>query len=60
MFMLITTAIIISTLVIINLLLLKFSCNKIVKTQKVSEKPIVLKPEHKVKTLSPRLAPTGS
>ncbi|AUS06623.1 hypothetical protein C1A40_14760 [Tamlana carrageenivorans] len=58
--MLITAALIISSLVTINLLLLKFSCNKTIKSTKVNEKPIVLKSEYIVKTLTPRLAPTGS
>ncbi|WP_157614167.1 hypothetical protein [Pseudotamlana agarivorans] len=58
--MLVTATIIISTLVILNFLLLKFSCNKTIRTTKVNEKPIVLKPEHGIKTLTPRLAPTGS
>ncbi|QQY81315.1 hypothetical protein JJL45_10275 [Tamlana sp. s12] len=58
--MLVTATIVISTLVLLNFLLLKFSCNKTIKPSKVNEKPIVLKSEHGIKTLTPRLAPTGS
>ncbi|MEC3907953.1 hypothetical protein VOI54_13060 [Tamlana sp. 2201CG12-4] len=58
--MLLTITLIISSLVIINLLLLKFSSNKINRTEKQNEKPVVLKPEIPVKTLPKVLAATGS
>lgn len=57
--MLLTFTISISLLVVINFLLLIFSCNKTEKKIKVDKKPVILRPlvnfeeEH-------RLAPTGS
>ncbi len=58
--MILTTAIIISVLVFINFLLLKFSSNKVVRTTSKNKKPVVLKPEISIKPISNRLAPTGS
>ena len=58
--MLITITLTLSFLVAINFLLLKFSSNKVVRSERKSEKPVVLKPETTVKSISARLAPTGS
>jgi hypothetical protein len=58
--MLLTITIIISSLILINLLLLKFSCNKTVKTNKVNKKPIVLRPGIVLSRSTQVLAPTGS
>ena len=58
MLMLITITLIVSVLVTINLLLLKFSVNKINKPSKVDKKPIILNPE--ISAEPKKLAPTGS
>ncbi|MBU2951930.1 hypothetical protein KO493_14615 [Tamlana agarivorans] len=58
--MILTTTIIISALVAFNFLLLKFSCNKVKKATNKNRTPIVLKPQSRIQTLSPRLAATGS
>ncbi|SEQ38390.1 hypothetical protein SAMN05421824_1502 [Hyunsoonleella jejuensis] len=58
--MLLTTTIVISCLVLINLLLLKFSCNKTVKAKKQENKPIVLKSNRVLIEFNEDLAPTGS
>lgn len=59
--MLLTITISIFVLVIINLLLLKFSCNKIVKSSKTKQKSTnVLKPYFTIEQESETLAPTGS
>lgn len=58
--MLFTITISLAVLVIINLLLLKFSSNKIDKTIKVNKKPVVLTPRITIEQESERLAPTGS
>ncbi len=58
--MLLTTTIVISCLVLINLLLLKFSCNKTVKVNKLDRKPIVLKSNRVLLEINENLAPTGS
>jgi hypothetical protein len=58
--MLLTITLILSGLVIINLLLLKFSCNKTVKTIKIDKKPVVLRTRITIPTASQTLAPTGS
>jgi len=60
--MLTTTTLIISALVVLNLLLLKFSTNK-TRQLKSTEKPFVIKTKTTVITspqLSNQLAPTGS
>ena len=58
MILTITTSI--AALVIINFLLLKFSCNKVYKTVKTNKKPVVLTPRITIERESERLAPTGS
>ncbi len=58
--MLLTITLILSTLVIVNLLLLKFSCNKTIKINKIDKKPIVLKTQFYNKEDKQILAPTGS
>lgn len=58
--MLLTTTIVISCLVLINLLLLKFSCNKTAKVNKLDRKPIVLKSNRVLLEINENLAPTGS
>lgn len=58
--MLLTTMIIITALVIINLLLLKFSCNKIKKQDSVDKKTILLESENSTTNSGGYLAPTGS
>lgn len=58
--MVITITLIISSLVIINLLLLKFSCNKAIKVNKSNKKPIVLKADFVKTSKKEHLAPTGS
>ncbi|WP_299547695.1 hypothetical protein [Seonamhaeicola sp.] len=59
--MLLTIVLFVSALVVINLLLLKFSVNKTNKPSKVNKKPIVLNPDISVTTGSEeKLAPTGS
>ena len=58
--MILAISAIIFTLVAFNFLLLKFSCNRTSKKPKTNSMPIVLKPETPVKSISRRLAPTGS
>lgn len=58
--MLLTITLIISSLVIINLLLLKFSCNKTVKPTKIDRKPVILRTRITIASTSQTLAPTGS
>lgn len=59
--MLLTITLIISALVALNFLLLKFSVNKIEKTAKSNKTIVVLNPELAVATSgSQNLAPTGS
>ena len=60
MSMLLKITIVLFSLVIINLLLLKFSCNKTKKTIKNIDKPVVLKQEATIELVSEELAPTGS
>lgn len=56
--MLFTITITITSLVIFNLVLLKFSSNKIIRSKKINEKPVILHPHITFKTEG--LAPTGS
>ncbi|WP_233267573.1 hypothetical protein [Algibacter sp. L1A34] len=49
-----------SILILFNLLLLKFSCNKTPKTTKVNKEPVVLSPYLELDNMNERLAPTGS
>ncbi|SFD06307.1 hypothetical protein [Algibacter pectinivorans] len=58
--MLLTITLIITALVIFNLLLLKLSCNKTVKTQKVDKKPVVLRTRLTVTSYTQALGATGS
>ena len=58
--MLLTITFSISALVIINLLLLKFSCNKTVKTTKMDKKPVILRSFTSTESGAEILAPTGS
>ncbi len=47
-------------LVAINLLLLKFSCNKTIKKPKLEKQATVLKPYFTKEQVAETLAPTGS
>ena len=58
--MLLTITISISALVIINLLLLKYSCNKTEKTTKINKKPVILRSLTSTESGAEILAPTGS
>ncbi len=58
--MLFTISLSVFILVIVNLLLLKFSCNKTSKTNKQEKKPVKLTPKITIEQDSERLAPTGS
>ena len=58
--MLLTITISIAFLVFLNLLLLKFSCNKITKRTQIDKKPVILKTQITIESISERLAPTGS
>ena len=58
--MLLNITISLSILVIINLLLLKFSCNKIVKKSNADKQQTILKPNFTIEQESETLAPTGS
>ncbi len=58
--MLLTITLILSGLVIINLVLLKFSCNKTIKSTKIDRKPIILKTRIIIPSTAQVLAPTGS
>ena len=58
--MILTIILTFSLLIFINLLLLKFSCNKTVKTTKVNKQPVVLAPYLDMDNTQERLAPTGS
>lgn len=58
--MLVTIILTVSVLVLINFLLLIFSSNKIIRETKEDKKPVILRREVQVKSISPRLAPTGS
>lgn len=58
--MLLTITLLVSILIIINLILLKFSVNKIDKTTRKNKQPIVLNPSLTIASKSEKLAPTGS
>lgn len=58
--MLFTISLSIFILVIINLLLLKFSCNKTSKIKIQEKKPVKFTPKITIEQESERLAPTGS
>lgn len=58
--MLLTITLILSGLVITNLLLLKFSCNKTVKPEKIDKKPVILRTRITIASTQQVLAPTGS
>lgn len=58
--MILTITLTILSLVVLNLLLLIFSSNKIDRSSKQDRKPVILKTEIPVKSLPNILAPTGS
>jgi len=58
--MLLTITLILSGLVIINLLLLKFSSNKTDRVTNVDKKPVVLRTRTTMPSTTQVLAPTGS
>ncbi|GAL61856.1 hypothetical protein [Algibacter lectus] len=58
--MILTVTLTFTLLVFVNLLLLKFSCNKTVKTTKVNKQPVILAPYLELDAMQERLAPTGS
>lgn len=60
MLMLLTITLILSGLVIINLLLLKFSSNKLIRKPKNDKKPVILRTRITIVPISQTLAPTGS
>lgn len=58
--MILTITLTFSLLVLVNLCLLKFSCNKTVKKNKVNKQPVILAPYLELDAMHERLAPTGS
>ena len=58
--MLLTITLIIFSLVVLNLLLLKFSSNKVEKSPIQEKRPVILRTDASVKSLPKMLAPTGS
>ncbi|WP_170309865.1 hypothetical protein [Seonamhaeicola maritimus] len=58
--MLLTITLTITSLVIFNLLLLKFSVNKIKRSSNINKKPVILHPNASVDLGKQKLAPTGS
>ncbi|WP_186525845.1 hypothetical protein [Seonamhaeicola sediminis] len=58
--MLLTITFIISVLVLINFILLKFSVNKTKKSPKATRRPIVIHPNTSFASSKKVLAPTGS
>lgn len=60
--MILTATLTLFTLVIVNLLLLKFSSNKVIKTKNISQKPVILHPQISYSNTIKKenLAPTGS
>jgi len=58
--MLLTITLTFTGLIITNLLLLKFSCNKTIKSQKADKKPVVLRTRITVAQTTQPLAATGS
>ena len=58
--MIYTITISISALLAINLLLLKFSCNKTTRRKLENKRPIVLSERITIESESHELAPTGS
>ncbi len=58
--MLLTITISIFTLIVVNFLLLIFSCNKTTKNVKTTKKPVVFIPTISLNQEPQRLAPTGS
>ncbi|MEP1488418.1 MAG: hypothetical protein ABJL44_16950 [Algibacter sp.] len=58
--MLLTITLIITSLVLINLVLLKFSTNKVIKTKNKPKKPVILHPQVTYNNEDASLAPTGS
>lgn len=58
--MLLKITLLIIALVVVNFLLLKFSCNKTVRRTKIRKMPLVLKAGTTIEQESETLAPTGS
>lgn len=58
--MILTITLVLTTLVIVNLFLLKFSCNKTIKSNKIDKKPVVLRTHIWLDETPQILAPTGS
>ena len=58
--MLLTITLILTGLVTFNLILLKFSCNKTIKSKKINKKPVVLRTRLTIVHPHQTLAPTGS
>ncbi len=58
--MLFSITVTLSILVLLNLLLLKFSCNKITKQKQEIKKTVILNTDLTTESVSERLAPTGS
>lgn len=58
--MLLTTTLIFTGLVIFNLVLLKLSCNKTIKKNKIDKKPVVLRTRLTVAPTTQTLGATGS
>ena len=58
--MILTITLTITSLVIINLVLLKFSSNKVIRTKSNPKKPIILHPQVRYNNEDVNLAATGS
>lgn len=58
--MVLTITLTITSLVIINLVLLKFSSNKILRTKNSTKKPVILHPQIRYNHENVNLAATGS
>lgn len=56
--MILTITLVLSTLITLNLVLLRFSCNKVSKPN--NRKPVMLRPELTRSMEAETLAPTGS
>ncbi len=60
LYMLLTIILMLFILIAVNLLLLKFSCNKTTNANKNNKKPIILKTLNNTELNQIPLAPTGS
>ncbi len=58
--MILTITLIITSLLSLNFILLKFSSNKIIKPKTTNKKPVILHPQVKLNVNSKNLAATGS